>query len=83
VSERHQGLGLGRQLLAAAIAGFRELGGRELFLESSRKLTPALKLYASMGFEMQPGIKPGSHYSRADVYMIWRDPLLAGQAARP
>jgi DNA-binding MarR family transcriptional regulator/ribosomal protein S18 acetylase RimI-like enzyme len=74
VSERHQGLGLGRKLLAAAIAGFRELGGRELFLESSRKLTPALKLYESMGFQMQPGIKPGSHYSRADVYMIWRDP---------
>ncbi|WP_374602023.1 GNAT family N-acetyltransferase [Arenimonas sp.] len=72
VAAGHQGRGIGRRLLATAIAGFRELGGRELFLESSSKLGPALKLYQSMGFELQPGIKPGSHYQRADVYMIWR-----------
>lgn len=78
VTAGHQGRGIGRKLLAAAIEGFHALGGRELFLESSSKLQPALKLYQSMGFELQPGIKPGSHYARADVYMIWR-----GQAARP
>src|SRR5690606_9179133 len=72
VTANHQGRGIGRRLLEAAIAGFRETGGHRLFLESSRKLAPALKLYASMGFELQPGIKPGSHYARADVYMIWR-----------
>lgn len=78
VTAGHQGRGIGRRLLATAIEGFRSLGGRELFLESSSKLGPALKLYQSMGFELQPGIKPGSHYQRADVYMIWR-----GQAASP
>lgn len=72
VTAGHQGRGIGRKLLAAAIEGFRETGGHELFLESSSKLKPALRLYESMGFELQPGIKPGSHYARADVYMIWR-----------
>lgn len=74
VTERYQGLGIGRRLLAAVIEEFRRRDGRELFLESNSKLPPALKLYASMGFEMQPQVRPGSHYQRADVYMIWRDP---------
>lgn len=74
VTEGHQGLGLGRRLIDAVIAEFRRLGGKELFLESQRKLQAALKLYASAGFELQPGIKPGSHYQRADVYMVFRDP---------
>lgn len=80
VTERRQGLGIGRRLLEAAIAEFRRRGGRQLFLESSSRLQPALRLYESMGFEMQPNIRPGSHYQRADVYMIWRDPE-AGRAA--
>jgi DNA-binding MarR family transcriptional regulator/predicted GNAT family N-acyltransferase len=72
VTEDHQGLGLGRRLIEAVIAEFRRLGGTELFLESQRKLQAALKLYESVGFEMQPGVKPGTHYQRADVYMIYR-----------
>ncbi|WP_374473337.1 GNAT family N-acetyltransferase [Arenimonas sp.] len=80
VTGGHQGLGIGRKLMEAAIAEFHRLGGSELFLESQRRLQPALKLYESVGFEMQPGVKPGSHYQRADVYMIYRG---APQAARP
>ncbi|MFN3842920.1 MAG: GNAT family N-acetyltransferase [Rehaibacterium terrae] len=80
VTERHQGLGIGRRLLAAAIEAFRRRGGRELFLESNSRLQPALRLYASMGFQMQPSPRPGSHYQRADVYMIWRDPEAARAA---
>lgn len=80
VTGGHQGLGIGRKLMEAAIAEFHRLGGKELFLESQRRLQPALKLYESVGFEMQPGVKPGSHYQRADVYMIYRG---APQAARP
>lgn len=80
VTGGHQGLGIGRKLMEAAIAEFHRLGGRELFLESQRRLQPALRLYESVGFEMQPGVKPGSHYQRADVYMIYRGPP---QAARP
>lgn len=72
VTERRQGLGLGRRLLDAAITEFRRLAGTQLFLESNRKLQAALKLYESVGFEMQPHTKPGTHYQRADVYMIYR-----------
>ena len=72
VTTGHRGLGIGRRLMEAAIAEYHRLGGRELFLESQTRLQPALKLYESVGFERQPGIKPGSHYQRADVYMIYR-----------
>lgn len=61
-----------RKLMEAAIAEFKRLGGRELFLESQKRLQPALRLYESVGFELQPGVKPGTHYQRADVYMIYR-----------
>ena len=72
VTPGHQGLGIGRKLMEAAIAEFQRLGGKELFLKSQTRLQPALRLYESVGFERQPAIKPGSHYQRADVYMIWR-----------
>ncbi len=74
VDEQRQGLGIGRALMEAAIDEFRRRDGRRLFLETNSKLTPALRLYESMGFEHQASIKPDSHYDRADVYMVWRDP---------
>ena len=74
VEERRQGLGIGRALLAAAIGEFRRRDGRRLFLETNSKLAPAVRLYESVGFEHQPSIKPDSHYDRANVYMVWRDP---------
>jgi hypothetical protein len=61
-------------LVDAAIAVYLELDGRELFLESSQKLQPALRLYESAGFVHQPGARPGSPYARADVHMIWSPP---------
>lgn len=71
VDERHQGHGVGRKLLEAAIAKFQELGAAELFLESNSKLSPAIRLYESSGFVHTP--RPGaSHYERADVYMVYR-----------
>ena len=72
VTERCRGLGIGRKLLDAAIAEFRAHGGQRLFLESHSGLRPALRLYESAGFELQSGLKPGSHYQRSDVYMIYR-----------
>lgn len=79
VDERYHGLGIGRKLMDGAIGAFKARGGTTFFLESNRKLTPALRLYESMGFEHQPTLKPDSHYSRSDVYMIWRDPQQAGR----
>lgn len=69
-----RGQGLGRALVMAALARFRSLGGRELFLESSSRLSTALALYESVGFEHRPAPRPGSHYARADVYMVWKPP---------
>jgi DNA-binding MarR family transcriptional regulator/predicted GNAT family N-acyltransferase len=66
-----RGIGAGRLLLDAAIAEFRRRKGKTLFLESNSKLGPALALYESAGFVRQPTIRPGSHYARSDVYMIY------------
>jgi len=68
-----RGHGAGRKLLDAAIAEFRRLGGKTLFLESNKRLAPALRLYESAGFVHRPAPRPGSHYQRADVYMVYRD----------
>ena len=67
-----RGIGAGRLLLDAAIAEFHKRRGKTLFLESNSKLGPALKLYESAGFVHQPAPRPGSHYRRADVYMIYK-----------
>ena len=74
VDEQRQGLGIGRALLEATIAEFQRRNGRRLFLETHDKLVPAIRLYESLDFEHQPSIKPDSHYARANVYMVWRDP---------
>lgn len=74
VEEGHRGAGIGRLLMEAALATFHSLQGQELFLESSRKLEAALALYASVGFRHHPAPRPGSHYARADVYMVWEPP---------
>jgi DNA-binding MarR family transcriptional regulator/ribosomal protein S18 acetylase RimI-like enzyme len=66
-----RGIGAGRLLLDGAIAEFHKRRGKTLFLESNAKLGPALKLYESAGFVHHPAPRPGSHYQRADVYMIY------------
>lgn len=71
VDESFRGLGAGRKLLDAAIAEFHRRDGSFLFLESSKKLKPALYMYERAGFVLQPANRPGSHYARADVYMIY------------
>lgn len=72
VEPAHQGRGIGRRILEAAIARFRALGGTRLFLESNRKLAPAIHLYESLGFVDQ-GRRPDSHYARSDIYMVWEE----------
>jgi putative acetyltransferase len=66
-----RGRGIGRLLLDGAVRAWRGLGGRELFLESSSRLAPALALYESAGFRHRPAPRPGSHYASADVYMVY------------
>lgn len=71
VTEDHQGEGIGRLLMCAALARFEALGGKSLFLESHSSLLPALALYESAGFHHEPRRSP-SDYERADVYMVYR-----------
>jgi DNA-binding MarR family transcriptional regulator/predicted GNAT family N-acyltransferase len=66
-----RGLGAGRKLLDAAIAEFQRRRGKTPFLESNKRLATALRLYESAGFVHQGAPRPGSHYERADVYMIY------------
>lgn len=82
VDESFQGQGAGRRLLQAAIAEFHHRQGRELFLESSSRLTTALSMYARAEFVMQPGTRAGSKYQRADVYMIYQPADRTGLNAR-
>ncbi|HJW08013.1 MAG TPA: bifunctional helix-turn-helix transcriptional regulator/GNAT family N-acetyltransferase [Holophagaceae bacterium] len=72
VTERYQGLKIGLKLLQAALALFRKSGAKELFLESSSKLKPALALYEANGFVHTPKPKGDGHYRRADVYMVYK-----------
>ena len=72
VTEKYQGLKVGRKLAERAIEQFKQSGGDVLFLESNSRLKPALHLYETLGFEHKPK-KTDSHYQRADVYMIYNN----------
>ena len=70
VSESLRGAGIGRFLLEQVIAETRASGATRLYLETNRTLTPAVRLYESVGFQHIPPerIIP-SPYTRTDVYM--------------
>ena len=70
VTSSCQGSGIGRKLLMAVIETARSAGARRLYLETNHALTPAIRLYESVGFQHLPPerIVP-SAYARADVYM--------------
>ena len=72
VDETYRGLGAGKRLLEACIGEFHRRQGRTLFLESNSRLGTALRMYEKAGFVLQPATRPGSHYQRADVYMIYQ-----------
>ena len=70
VEPSYQGAGIGRRLLVAAIEEGRNAGAHRLYLETNHVLTPAIRLYESVGFKhIDPNriIPPQS--TRADVYM--------------
>jgi GNAT superfamily N-acetyltransferase len=70
VTAASQGAGIGRKLLEATIETARKAGARRLYLETNHTLTPAIRLYESVGFKHLPPEKiTPSPYERADVYM--------------
>jgi len=70
VEPSYQRAGIGRKLLHAAIEEGRNAGAQRLYLETNHVLTPAIRLYESLGFKHIPEnrVVP-SAYERADVYM--------------
>lgn len=70
VEPSYQGAGIGRRLLQAAIEEARNAGARRLYLETNHVLTPAIRLYESVGFKhIDVNRIIPSQYTRADVYM--------------
>lgn len=63
-----RGRGIGRLLGEAILALAEAKGCRKLFLETNRKLVPAIRLYQQLGFVERPRLTD-SDYGRADVYM--------------
>ena len=70
VTESCQKSGIGRKLLARVIAEARAAGAERLHLETNGRLTPAIRLYESLGFtHIPPERIPPSPYVRAEVFM--------------
>lgn len=70
VSESARGLGIGGLIGEAAIKKAREMGAKRVYLETNSSLTPALTLYAKLGFVRIENFT--SPYERADVAMeMW------------
>ena len=71
VTAAFQGNGIGRRLLSAALGAFKDLGGKELHLETNSVLASAIALYESSGFVHAQRPTP-SPFARANVYMVYR-----------
>ena len=69
VADSEQGKGLGALLGEAAIQKARDTGAKKLYLESNRKLAPAISLYRKLGFKEVDKPTP-SPYARCDIQML-------------
>jgi ribosomal-protein-alanine N-acetyltransferase len=71
VDPSHRRNGLGRALLAAAIASLREAGAKRLFLEVDEAHAPARGLYQSLG-AVAVGRRPRyyEHGADADIFSL-------------
>jgi GNAT superfamily N-acetyltransferase len=70
VTPSHQGSGIGRLLLRAVIKAARSAGATRLYIETNHTLTPAIRLYESLGFKhLDPARITPSPYARADVFL--------------
>ncbi|TXK31561.1 GNAT family N-acetyltransferase [Pontibacter qinzhouensis] len=67
VTEKAQGLKIGKALGKAALAKAKGAGAAKVYLVSNRKLHTALSLYQKLGFKEVP--MPPSIYKRADIKM--------------
>src|SRR5262249_55936601 len=68
VAPAAQRRGIGRRLTVAALEHARARGAEKVGLVSNSKLTSAIRLYESLGFEHAPA-PTDTCYASADVYM--------------
>lgn len=70
VSGKLRGQGVGRRLLASVIEQAKTMKAKKLYLETNSKLSDAIHLYESLGFQHVPleRVQP-SPYARANVFM--------------
>lgn len=70
VSRKLRGQGVGRRLLAAVVEQAKTMKAKKLYLETNSKLSDAIHLYESLGFQHVPleRVQP-SPYARANVFM--------------
>ena len=69
VSPSVQGKGIGQALCEQALKRARQMGAQRVYLESNKKLGPALALYQKLGFRHLQGQAEASPYKRCDVCM--------------
>ncbi|MEO9804533.1 MAG: GNAT family N-acetyltransferase [Reichenbachiella sp.] len=69
VTEKCQGLQIGKKLGLAVLEKAKSLQGKKVILESNKKLTPAINLYKSLGFKSGQHFGDQSVYERCDIEM--------------
>lgn len=70
VTKKYRGQGIGRELLEAAISLAAKLGANELYLQTSKKLLAANKIYKERGFEKIKQSPFGNETYRRDTYSM-------------
>ncbi len=68
VTHTYKGFKIGNQLMEEALKLAKELGADKIFLESNRKLVPALNLYKKYGF-VEVEHDANTPYVRSDIKM--------------
>lgn len=69
VTEKCQGLQIGKKLGLSVLEKTKSLGGKKVILESNKKLTPAINLYRTLGFKSSQHFGDQSVYERCDIEM--------------
>jgi GNAT superfamily N-acetyltransferase len=68
VAPKAQGKKIGYLLMVRALEKAKEVGAKHIYIESNRKLVPAITLYKKMGFI--EGHYRDSPYERADIQLM-------------
>jgi len=65
-----RGAGLGRTLIEKCLASAKEIGYKQVYIESMPELKQALKVYAKFGFEYLKGPMGNSGHTGCSLWML-------------